>query len=127
MIEARGLSKRYGDIVAVDDFSPGSIVYKCCMEGISSRHGGHHVAQKLIKTTCPLSSERVQVFPFLSTSVKSGAGLPTSATSGAEPQPMNENRKKKVRRIKDIFFIMGSLLPQLIRVLLINFRLDKLL
>ena len=50
------------------------------MDGISSRHGGHHVAQKLMNTTLPRRLESCQVLPCKSTRVKSGAGLFNSAT-----------------------------------------------
>ena len=70
--------------------------------------GKHQVAQKLTNTTWPLSSARFQVLPFLSTRVKSGASLPTSATFGRCPQATNSNKVKQVIVIEgDNFFIVN--------------------
>ena len=77
------------------------------MEGISSRHGAHHVAQKLINTTFPCSLERDQTFPFKSTVSKSGAGLPTVAT-GFSPQEVMNKARQPIKIKNDIFFIMTS-------------------
>ena len=77
------------------------------MEGISLRHGGHQVAQKLRNTTCPFSLERDQTFPFRSTVSKSGAGLPTVATGDSPQAVMNKARQPaKIKTV--IFFIMTS-------------------
>jgi hypothetical protein len=51
------------------------------MEGISSRHGGHHVAQKFKNTTLPLCRESVKFNPVVKGRVKSVIGIP-SATTG---------------------------------------------
>src|SRR6266849_6470788 len=59
--------------------------YSSCMAGISSRHGAHHVAQKLMSTGLPLSWARLMDSPSTSCSLKSGAGLPRRAT-GWVPQ-----------------------------------------
>src|SRR5690349_263113 len=56
-------------------------LFRISMEGISSRHGLHHVAQKFRKTTFPRKSESRYGFSFRSESEKSGAGLPTASGS----------------------------------------------
>src|SRR4026207_1536012 len=56
-------------------------LFKISIDGISSRHGLHHVAQKLRKTTFPRKSVRRQGLLFRSESEKSGAGLPTASGS----------------------------------------------
>jgi len=55
------------------------------MDGISSRHGGHHVAQKFTKTTCPFASARVKGFPSGVLPRMGGAGttFATGVTSKA--------------------------------------------
>src|SRR5262245_60424549 len=55
--------------------------------GISARHGGHHVAQKLTRTTLPLRSLELIVLPLKSVTEKSatGAGLRRSWTTGGPP------------------------------------------
>ena len=40
------------------------------MEGISALHGGHHDAQKFMKTTLPSSRDVLLVLPFESVKVK---------------------------------------------------------
>src|SRR3972149_5664678 len=51
------------------------------MEGISSLQLLHQVAQKFTKTTLPRREDRVNSFPFMSVSVKSGAYAPTTTGS----------------------------------------------
>ena len=46
------------------------------IEGISSIHDSHQVAQKLIHTTEPFMSERVRVLLLISTSLNSDGALP---------------------------------------------------
>jgi hypothetical protein len=45
------------------------------MEGISSRQGGHQVAQKLSSTTLPLSDDSLSGSFFSDTTVRSGTGF----------------------------------------------------
>src|SRR5262245_5167861 len=54
------------------------------MAGISSRHGGHHVAQKLMKTTFPLCSLRRNLPPCGVSRVKSSASLCCGGTDEVE-------------------------------------------
>jgi len=71
--------------------------------------GKHQVAQKLTNTTWPLSSVRFQDLPFLSTRVKSGAILPTSATFGCSSQATNSNKVNQIIVIEyDNLFIITS-------------------
>ena len=48
------------------------------MSGIPFMHHPHHVPQKSTTTYRPLNSDSDLLSPFMSTSVKSGAGLPTT-------------------------------------------------
>jgi hypothetical protein len=75
------------------------------MEGISSRHGAHQVAQKLTNTTFPFNFERLQTFPSKSTVSKSGAGFPTLAT-GDSPQAVMNKTRQLAKINTAIFFIM---------------------
>src|SRR5262245_35418304 len=54
------------------------------IDGISSRHGLHQVAQKFRKTTLPRNSDNRYGLSFKSESEKSGAGLPTASGSYLE-------------------------------------------
>src|SRR6478735_5498265 len=51
-------------------------LFRISIDGISSRHGLHQVAQKFRKTTFPLKSDRRWGLSFRSEREKSGAGLP---------------------------------------------------
>src|SRR5690606_24246995 len=60
--------------------------FSSLIEGISCIQGGHHVAQKLIKTTLPFNELKVTMFPLLSLnerSESSGAGISTFVASWA--------------------------------------------
>src|SRR5258708_38610487 len=52
--------------------------------GISPRHGAHHVAHKLSRTTLPLYWERERSLPSRSLRVISGTGLPAALGLPAE-------------------------------------------
>src|SRR3990172_1450086 len=54
-----------------------------CNAGISSRQGGHQLAQKLTTTTFPCRSDRRIGLPSRSSSSKSGAASPTIACESA--------------------------------------------
>jgi hypothetical protein len=62
-----------------------------CMKGISRRHHGHHVAQKLIHTARPLSAARLTRCPVTVGRVKFGGTSPTCrpTVAGAEADPIN--------------------------------------
>src|SRR5690242_10918464 len=49
-------------------------LYNLFSEGISALHGGHHEAQKLIRTTLPFKESAVIIFPSLSVTENEGAG-----------------------------------------------------
>src|SRR6202022_4096897 len=59
------------------------------MAGISSRQGGHHVAQKFRTTTLPLRDAREWLSPLVSISVNAGATKPVRGASimGAPAEP----------------------------------------
>src|SRR5262249_28611024 len=53
-------------------------------DGISARHGPHHVAQKVKVVGLPLKEASLTATPFMSLSVKpGGAGLPAAFASAA--------------------------------------------
>ena len=62
--------------------------------GISILHGPHQVAQKLSKTTFPLSSESLTRDPFASVKLKSGAALRFEADNFAERVANDEQPAK---------------------------------
>jgi len=80
------------------------------MEGISSRHGGHQVAQKLRNTTWPFSLERDQTFPCRSTVSKSGAGLPTAAIGPCPHAAINKDKHNSKIKSDTFFKIIGPYL-----------------
>jgi len=66
--------------------------------------GGHHVAHRLIKTTCPRKSRSRTDLPLTSWRIKSGAGLPwlaegSAANSDGTPRPSHQkpNRLAEMR------------------------------
>jgi hypothetical protein len=50
------------------------------MEGISALHGGHHEAQKFMKTTLPRSIDELRIFPSCEEKEKS---VPACCLMGA--------------------------------------------
>ena len=64
-----------------------------------------------MNTTWPLSWESVQVFPCLSTRVKSGAIFPTSATFGPCPQEAMNRGRQHTRTMRANFFTTVCNLP----------------
>src|SRR4051812_6251317 len=60
--------------------------YSFCISGISARHGGHHVPQKLSSSGLPRIDSRVMVLPvLLSTHWKLGGSAPIL---GASARPL---------------------------------------
>ena len=58
--------------------------FSSLIDGISRIQGGHHIAQKLIKTTLPFKELKVTTFPSLSlneSSESSGGGISTFPAS----------------------------------------------
>src|SRR5471032_551341 len=53
-----------------------SDVYDLSRSGVSSRHGGHHVAHMLMTSVLPRNESSVTVRPSIVLSVKAGAGEP---------------------------------------------------
>jgi hypothetical protein len=85
------------------------------MEGISSRHGGHHVAQKLRKTTLPCNDDKRTSVPDKSLSEKSGACIPSLATEArgvslpfSFEQPGNNRQNMMISNAKDLKDMLGS-------------------
>ena len=67
------------------------------MEGISALHGGHHDAQKLIKTTLPCSRDVLLVLPFESVKEKEellGKSFTASFFISALNKPIEINCRK---------------------------------
>src|SRR5471032_2049341 len=58
-------------------FEPCSAAYDLSRSGVSSRHGGHHVAQVLITSVLPLNESSVTVLPSIVRNVNAGAVAPT--------------------------------------------------
>src|ERR1051325_8457972 len=59
-------------------------LFNSTSDGISARHGPHHVAQKFITIGLPLKDASFTSTPFMSLSVKlSGADLPAAFASAA--------------------------------------------
>src|SRR6185369_8504309 len=62
-------------------------LFSLIMEGISSRHGGHHVAQKLSNTTLPFRSESFRGEPFIPLTTISGADCFSEGTTCFSGEP----------------------------------------
>src|SRR3972149_497332 len=83
------------------------------MEGISSRQGGHHVAQKLSITTFPLNWESLTVFPSRSCSITSTAASPfsgilfaSSVSSFFPLQAIREMQSSRLMQSRLLLFIV---------------------
>ncbi|OFZ22246.1 MAG: hypothetical protein A2X94_01980 [Bdellovibrionales bacterium GWB1_55_8] len=71
--------------------SPPNCEAAATQRGISSRHGGHQLAQKWIKTTFPRKFSRPWLFPAESFNSKRGADAPLA---GAGARSQAENARK---------------------------------
>ena len=70
------------------------------MVGISSTHGGHHVAQTLTNTTLPRKAESCTEWPCRSGRVKSAKGLPirgavSPESTGSRQKPIDEDQQQR--------------------------------
>src|SRR5262245_53736007 len=75
------------------------IFWRC---GISTWHGAHQVAQKLIRTTLPFMLESETDWLSRSRSVKSGATSPRAQAAGAQQRrPKRRYRAIENRRVID--------------------------
>src|SRR5580658_2533092 len=60
-----------------------SFLYAATRSGVSARHGGHHVAQKLRTTTLPTNDCADTAFPSSVWTVNAGACEPSGAPAGS--------------------------------------------
>src|SRR6266702_7383545 len=77
-----GLPPSSTEIATISNVLPAIFLLSFIMDGISSRQGGHQVAQKLSRTTLPRRSDNFRVFPLASDITEtSGAGVISFTTA----------------------------------------------
>src|SRR4249920_1294590 len=78
--------------------------------GISSRHGLHQVAQKLIMTTWPLNWERSMALPLRPVSWNAGAGPEEEVANTGNANTMASARPLAIRPIPLAFIVRADML-----------------